>query len=147
MTNLNRNSRRCLAGLALLTALAGGPTACSTPSGQGDAKPAAAASQKPSPEPLPSQDWNRLACHTLPTGMLETLDNLADTRRAAEHAMKSGDQIMAQHGRDLRDAVNARETADLNGQRNAAVDANLDISRAALDMAEACATLYGDGQW
>ncbi|MEW2142711.1 hypothetical protein AB0869_07815 [Micromonospora vinacea] len=79
--------------------------------------------------------------------MLETLDNLADTRKAAEYAMKSSDRIMSQLGRDLRDAVNARETADLNGEKNPAIDANLEISKTALKVAEACATLYGDGPW
>ncbi|MEU7928464.1 hypothetical protein [Micromonospora sp. NPDC049107] len=121
-----------------------------TAAGCGNSKPtpaAQAAPTKSAPAPLPTQDWNQLACHTLPTDMLETLDNLADTRKAAEYAVKSSDRIMSQHGRDLRDAVTARETADLGGQRNSAVDANLEISKVALNVAEACETLYGDGPW
>lgn len=127
--------------LAALTLTAAG---CSTsePTSTANAAPTTSA-----PAPLPTPDRNRDACHTLPTDMLELLDNLADTRLAAEHAVKSSDRIMSAHGRDLRDAVTARETAGLNGQPNSAVDANLDISKAALNMAEACATLYGDGPW
>ncbi|MEU7842673.1 hypothetical protein AB0B39_17115 [Micromonospora sp. NPDC049114] len=79
--------------------------------------------------------------------MLKILENLADTRKTAEHALKSADRIMSAHGRDLPDAVNARETADLNGEQSTAVEANLEISKAALKVAEACATLYGDGPW
>ncbi|RAO30106.1 hypothetical protein ONO86_05659 [Micromonospora noduli] len=133
---------RCAA--LILAALATFTAGC----GASEPTPAAnAAPTSSAPAPLPTQDWNKLACHTLPTDWLETLENLADTRKAAEYAMKSSDRIMSQHGRDLRDAVNARETADLNGERNPAVDANLDISKSALKVAEACATLYGDGPW
>lgn len=131
-----------------VAALAAALTVTAADCGTSEPTPAAqAAPTKSAPAPLPTQDWNRLACHTLPNGMLELLENLADTRKAAEHAMKSSDRIMSQHGRDLRDAVTERETADLGGQRNSAVDANLEISKVALNMAEACATLYGDGPW
>lgn len=142
MTDRTRRTAR-YAALTVAVALATGITACGT----SEPTSMAAAPTTSAPAPLPTQDWNRLACHTLPTDWLETLDNLADTRKAAEHALKSPDRIMSAHGRDLRDAVTARETADLNGQPNSAVDANLDISKAALNMAEACATLYGDGPW
>lgn len=139
MTDTTRTARRLAVGLALFAALTG----CSTSS---DPTPAAAPSSS-APAPLPSQDWNQQACTALPTGMLEILNDLGDTRKAAESAAKSSDDLMRQHGRKLLNAVTARETADLNSDRNAAVDANLDISRAALDMAEACSALYGDGNW
>ncbi|MEU0078450.1 hypothetical protein ABZY58_11190 [Micromonospora tulbaghiae] len=140
MTNQNRFLRRCAASVAVLAALTG-PTGCGS-----NTKPAAAPSSS-APAALPTQDWNRLACATLPTGMLETLENLGDTRKAAEAAMKSTDRLMQKHGDTLERAVTARETADLQGDHNAAVDANLDISRAAIDMVEACSQLYGDGNW
>lgn len=137
----DRTRLTALALTATLTVFAAG---CGTndPTTTANAAPTSSA-----PAPLPTQDWNRLACHTLPTDPLELLDNLADTRKAAEHALKSPDRIMSQHGHDLRAAVNARETADLNGDRNPAIEANLDISKTALKVAEACATLYGDGPW
>lgn len=117
--------------------------------GCGDgAKPTATPSlTKSVPQPLPTQDFVRLACHTMPSGMLEQLEKLAEMRQAAEYAVKSAQPQFGSSGTDLLNAVNDREIADLNGDHNAAVDANLAMSRAALELAENCAARYGDGPW
>ena len=140
-------TRAAIGVLALAAVLAGGAIVYHL-SGDDQAATATAPSPTPSrPAPLPSQDWSRLACHTLPSDPLDLLTNLADTRKAADHAVKSSDPVMREMGRQLRDAVTAREVADLNGDHNAAVDGNLAISDTALDLAAVCGGLYGDGPW
>lgn len=99
------------------------------------------------PASLPTQDWTRLACHTLPSDMLEQLENLADMRLAGEQAVKSSDNHIAAAGEDILSAVTAHDNSTLTGDRTAEVNANLAISQAGLDMAEACAAKYGEGPW
>ncbi|MCZ7478843.1 hypothetical protein [Micromonospora sp. WMMC273] len=118
--------------------------------GCGGGEPAAGPSSAPSlsrPAPLPTQDWYRQACHLLPSGMLEVLEELGATRLAGEAAEKSGEREMQELGRRLLAAVTAREAADLYGTQDQAVDANLDISRVALEISAACGARYGDGPW
>ncbi|MER5608893.1 hypothetical protein AB0F93_03215 [Micromonospora tulbaghiae] len=136
-----------IGALALAAVLSGGAIVYLSGDDQAATATAAPSSTPNRPAPLPSQDWPRLACHTLPSDLLDLLDNLADTRKAAEHAMKADNATIRQRGTRLRDAVTDREVADLNGDHNAAVDANLAISRASVDLSEACAVLYGDGPW
>lgn len=97
--------------------------------------------------PLPTQDWTRLACHVMPSDMLEQLEDLAGMRLAGEHAVKSSDNHVAAAGEDILSAVTDHDNSTLTGDRSAEVDANLAISQAALALAEACAAKYGDGPW
>lgn len=143
-----RAAGRRVATVALLAAVAYLTAACG-----GDAdKAGAGASSTPtgvatSAAPLPTQDWNRMACQTLPEEWLDLLDKLDETRRAGEYAAKSTDPRMHEQGEKLLDAVTARETADMNGDQSARAGANIEISEVSLDFAEVCSALYGDGNW
>lgn len=99
------------------------------------------------PAPLPTEDWTRKACHTLPADMLAQLEDLANMRLAADYAVKSSDYHVAAAGDDIISAITDHDNAELRGDRFAVVDANLALSQAGLGMAQACADQYGDGPW
>ncbi|MFJ1537731.1 hypothetical protein ACIODS_04235 [Micromonospora chalcea] len=143
----NRKIRTMIGALIVVAVLTGGAIVYRLAGGDQAATTTAPSATPSRPAPLPTQDYARLACRTLPSDLLDLLDNLADTREAAEHAMKADNATVRQRGTRLRDAVTDREVADLNGDHNAAVDGNLAISRAAVDLSEACSVLYGDGPW
>ncbi|MEO3930928.1 hypothetical protein ABGB07_44865 [Micromonosporaceae bacterium B7E4] len=125
-------SHAIAAGLALAFALAG----CGS-----DAEPTAAAPAVATPAATTASatDWSRMSCTML--SALDTVDfNPASNRAIGDAATKSSNPGIATAGAELEAAAN-RPDADEPGEGPIA------ISEAQIELAEACSSLYGDGNW
>lgn len=112
--------------------------ACSSDTKPVAAPTSAAAASSAAPSPTPSVD-DRAGCRAVAdAGAFDT--DPTTNRAAGQLAVAASVPGISSAGRHLIAAAD-------NAAANPGVDANLDLAKAQLDVAEACAAAFGDGPW